>query len=137
MPLQFRWEDLVLDKGQRKHPCVCCEPNCEAWWRPYNALGLFDYTWLGSLHNIQGHLNARGYIAILEQDMCSTLLAFGFNLEKNHFSTRQWCRAYDQYCLRMVWEATILCFRVACTMSWFKSYWAHMGFTETTIELVL
>jgi hypothetical protein len=37
---------------------------------------------LGSLHNIQGHLNARGYIAILEQDLCSTLLAFGFNLEE-------------------------------------------------------
>jgi hypothetical protein len=27
-------------------------------------------------------LNARGYIAILEQDLCSTLLAFGFNLEE-------------------------------------------------------
>ena len=26
----------------RKHPCACCEPNCEAWWRLYNALGLFD-----------------------------------------------------------------------------------------------
>ena len=34
------------------------------------------------MHNIQGHLNARGYIAILEQDLCSTLLAFGFNLEE-------------------------------------------------------
>ena len=34
---------------------------------------------LGSLHNIQGHLNARGYFAILAQDLCSTLLAFGFN----------------------------------------------------------
>ena len=37
---------------------------------------------LGSLHNIQGHLNARGYIAILQQDLCSTLLVFGFNLEE-------------------------------------------------------
>jgi hypothetical protein len=37
---------------------------------------------LGSLQNIKGHLNARGYIAILEQDPCSTLLAFGFNLEE-------------------------------------------------------
>jgi hypothetical protein len=34
------------------------------------------------LQNIQGHLNARGYIAILEQDLCGTLLAFGFNLEE-------------------------------------------------------
>jgi transposase len=37
---------------------------------------------LGSLQNIQGRLNARGYIAILEQDLCGTLLAFGFNLEE-------------------------------------------------------
>ena len=37
---------------------------------------------LGSLHNIQGHLNARGHIAILKQDLCSTLLAFGINLEE-------------------------------------------------------
>ena len=43
--------------------------------------GCLTYRGLGSLHNIQGHLNARGYIAILEQDLCSTLLAFGFNLE--------------------------------------------------------
>jgi hypothetical protein len=31
---------------------------------------------------MQGNLNARGYIAILEQDLCSTLLAFGFNFEE-------------------------------------------------------
>ena len=37
---------------------------------------------LRSLHNIQGHLNVRGYIPILEQVLCSTLLAFGFNLEE-------------------------------------------------------
>ena len=34
------------------------------------------------LHTIQGHLNARGYISILEQHLCGSLLAFGFNLEK-------------------------------------------------------
>jgi hypothetical protein len=28
---------------------------------------------LGSLQKIQRHLNARGYIAILEQDLCSIL----------------------------------------------------------------
>ena len=49
---------------------------------------------LGSLQNMQGHLNARGYIAILEQNLCSTLLAFGFNLDEMIFSTRQCCRAY-------------------------------------------
>lgn len=37
---------------------------------------------LGSLHNIQGRLNSRGYIAILEQDLYTTLRAFGFNLEE-------------------------------------------------------
>ena len=37
---------------------------------------------LRSLHNIQGYLNARGYIPILEQVLCSILLAFGFNLEE-------------------------------------------------------
>ena len=44
--------------------------------------GCLTYRGLGSLHNIQGHLNARGYIATLEQDLCSTFLAFGFNLEE-------------------------------------------------------
>ena len=33
------------------------------------------------MHNRQGYLNARGYIANLKQYLCSTLLAFGFNLE--------------------------------------------------------
>ena len=37
---------------------------------------------LGALHNIQGPLNAIGYVSILEQDLCGSLLAFGFNLEK-------------------------------------------------------
>ena len=37
----------MLEKGQRKHPCVCYEPNCEAWWRLYNALGLFDLQRIG------------------------------------------------------------------------------------------
>ena len=87
MSFEFIWEDLVLDRGQRKHLCACCEPS----WRLYNALGLFA---LGSLPSIQGHLNARGYIAILEQDLCSTLLAFGFNFEEiifNHFETMLSC----------------------------------------------
>ena len=37
---------------------------------------------LGALNNIQERLNARGYISILEQDLCSSLLAFGFNLKE-------------------------------------------------------
>lgn len=37
---------------------------------------------IGSLHNIQGRLNARGYIGILEQDLLSSLQGFGFNLEE-------------------------------------------------------
>ena len=37
---------------------------------------------LGVLYNIQGCLNARGYISILEQDLCHSLFAFGFNLEE-------------------------------------------------------
>ena len=44
--------------------------------------GCLTCTGLGSLQNIQGQLNARGYIAILEQDLCSTFLAFGFNLQE-------------------------------------------------------
>ena len=33
--------------------------------------GCLTCTGLGSLHNIQGYLNARGYITILEQDLCN------------------------------------------------------------------
>ena len=37
---------------------------------------------LGALHNIQGRLNARGYIGILEQDLYSTLQDLEFNVEE-------------------------------------------------------
>ena len=41
----------------------------------------FTLSIMSIMHNRQGYLNARGYIANLKQYLCSTLLAFGFNLE--------------------------------------------------------
>ena len=55
---------------------------------------------LGSLQNIQRHLNARGYIAILEQDLCGTFLAFGFNLEKIIFQQDN----VVEHPTKIVWE---------------------------------
>ena len=77
-------------------------------------LSCLAYKGLGSLQNIQGRLNARSYIAILEQDLCGTLLAFGFTLKKiifqqnnaNVYTTkivREWLRK-QPFCI-LEWHA--------------------------------
>ena len=49
---------------------------------PIMLWGCLTSRGLGALLNIQGPLNARGYISVLEQDLCGSLLAFGFILEE-------------------------------------------------------